>query len=71
MAGKTEMWILGLQLRNELLQGLVLRFFKNGITVAFKLNPNRKIIAPCAPLKLGFAGMPSPILRRYKLNNAS
>jgi hypothetical protein len=40
MASKTEMGILGLQLRNELLQSLVLRFFKNGITVAFELNPN-------------------------------
>jgi hypothetical protein len=40
MASITEMGILGLQLRNELLQSLVLRFFKNGITVAFELNPN-------------------------------
>ena len=71
MASKTEMGILGLQLRNELLQRLVLRFFKNGIAVTLELNPNRKIVATCAPFKLRFARMPSPILRRHKLNDAS
>jgi hypothetical protein len=71
MASETEMGILGLQLCDELLQSLVLRFFKKGIAVSFELNPNRKIVATCAPFKLGLARMPSPILRRYKLNNAS
>jgi hypothetical protein len=70
VANKTEMGILGLQLPDELLQSLVLRFFKNGIAVSFELNANRKIVATCAPFKLGLARMPSPILRRYKLNNA-
>ena len=71
MASKTQIRVLGLQLRNELLQSLVLHFFKSRITVAFEFNPNRKIIATFAPLELGFARMPSPILCRHKLNDAS